>query len=131
MEQLEGAHRVAAFLRKYGVQFEGEFATLGGYVIVDIGMRMLTARELFRAQGFAGAYIIDRAWVIDPQTGELKEIPLTKEEQIRMCGNSVSPPVARALVAANSPDMCIYRLSEQKKIAKQFPVASARQIAAK
>jgi DNA (cytosine-5)-methyltransferase 1 len=30
------------------------------YVIVDIGMRMLTPRELFNAQGFPADYIIDR-----------------------------------------------------------------------
>jgi DNA (cytosine-5)-methyltransferase 1 len=35
--------------------------TIGGeeYVIVDIGMRMLTPRELFNAQGFPPDYIID------------------------------------------------------------------------
>jgi len=27
--------------------------------------------------------------------------PLSKAAQVRMCGNSVSPPLARALVAAN------------------------------
>ena len=27
--------------------------------------------------------------------------PLTKSAQVRMCGNSVSPPVAAAIVAAN------------------------------
>lgn len=28
-------------------------------------------------------------------------VPLTKTAQVRMCGNSVSPPLARALVEAN------------------------------
>lgn len=107
--QLEGARRVAAFLRKYGVEFEGEFATVGGFVIVDIGMRMLTARELFRAQGFPESYVIDRAWVIDPKTGDLTDVILTKEQQIRMCGNSVCPPVAKAIIEANSPDLSIVR----------------------
>jgi DNA (cytosine-5)-methyltransferase 1 len=37
------------------VTIEGE-----EYVIVDIGMRMLTPRELFNAQGFPPDYIIDR-----------------------------------------------------------------------
>lgn len=27
--------------------------------------------------------------------------PVTKTDQIRLCGNSVSPPVARAILAAN------------------------------
>jgi DNA (cytosine-5)-methyltransferase 1 len=66
------------------------------YVIVDIGMRMLTARELFRAQGFRDSYIINRGR--DPQTGTL--IKLSKKAQVRMCGNSVSPPPAIALVRA-------------------------------
>ncbi|MDO5434475.1 DNA cytosine methyltransferase [Eubacterium sp.] len=30
------------------------------YRIVDIGMRMLTPRELFRAQGFPESYVIDQ-----------------------------------------------------------------------
>lgn len=61
------------------------------YVIVDIGMRMLTPRELYRAQGFPESYVID----------ETEDGPLTKADQTRMCGNSVCPPVAKALVEAN------------------------------
>ncbi|MEN3236890.1 hypothetical protein PUR29_25580 [Methylobacterium ajmalii] len=66
------------------------------YAIVDIGMRMLTPRERFSAQGFRPDYVIDR--------GELEDgtiIPLTLEQQGRMCGNSVVPALAEALVAAN------------------------------
>jgi DNA (cytosine-5)-methyltransferase 1 len=66
------------------------------YVIVDIGMRMLTARELFRAQGFPDTYIIDRGR--DPRSGKM--VKLSKKAQVRMCGNSVSPPPAAALVRA-------------------------------
>lgn len=62
------------------------------YAITDIGMRMLTPRELFRAQGFRDDYIIDP---------EFYGKPLTKTAQIRMCGNSVCPDVAEALVRAN------------------------------
>ena len=64
------------------------------YQIVDIGMRMLSPRELFRAQGFPDGYVIERGR--DPQTGA--EVKLTKTAQVRMCGNSVSPPPAEALV---------------------------------
>ena len=106
-QQIAGARRVAKFLRAYGVQFEGEFATIEGYVLVDIGMRMLTPRELFLAQGFSPAHVIDRAWVINPETAEVEKITLTKEQQIRMCGNSVCPDVAEVLVAANVPEMSI------------------------
>jgi DNA (cytosine-5)-methyltransferase 1 len=62
------------------------------YMVVDIGMRMLTPRELFRAQGFPSDYIIDL---------EFNGKPLTKTAQIRMCGNSVSPVMSEALAAAN------------------------------
>ena len=62
------------------------------YVITDIGMRMLTPRELFRAQGFEDCYIIDPVF-----NGK----KLTKTAQIRMCGNSVCPQVAEAVVRAN------------------------------
>lgn len=68
------------------------FAQGQPYEIVDIGLRMLTPRELFRAQGFPEGYIID--FVVDGKR-------LTKTAQIRLCGNSVCPPCARALVEAN------------------------------
>lgn len=67
------------------------------YAIVDIGMRMLSPRELYRAQGFDDNYIIEHG--VDPFTGVT--VPLTKTAQVRMCGNSVCPPMARALVMAN------------------------------
>ena len=62
------------------------------YQIADIGLRMLTPRELYRAQGFPESYVIERG-----AAGE----PITKTAQVRMCGNSVCPPLARAIVAAN------------------------------
>lgn len=62
------------------------------YVIVDITLRMLTARELFRAQGFPESYIIDRDY-----TG--KYYPISK--QVARCGNSVVPIMARFLAAEN------------------------------
>ncbi|ETR75058.1 DNA methyltransferase [Afipia sp. P52-10] len=62
------------------------------YVIADIGLRMLTPRELFRAQGFPESYVIDRK----PDGS-----PISKTEQVSKCGNSVSPPMAAALVKAN------------------------------
>jgi len=67
---------------------------IGGepYAIVDIGMRMLTPSELFRAQGFSSSYVIDI---------EVNGKPITKRDQVRMVGNSVSPPNAEALIVAN------------------------------
>lgn len=69
------------------------------YVITDIGMRMLTPRELFRAQGFPDTYLID-APVHAALPGLDAGLRLSKEAQVRMCGNSVSPYAAAALVAA-------------------------------
>jgi DNA (cytosine-5)-methyltransferase 1 len=62
------------------------------YQIVDIGLRMLSPRELYRAQGFTDGYIIDPIF---------KGKKLSKTAQVRMCGNSVSPYPAAALVRAN------------------------------
>jgi DNA (cytosine-5)-methyltransferase 1 len=67
------------------------------YVIADIGMRMLTPRELFRAQGFPNEYEIETG--IHPETGE--KVRLTKKAQTRLVGNSVVPHVAAALIQAN------------------------------
>lgn len=66
--------------------------TKSGAVIYDIAMRMLTPRELYSCQGFRPTYIIDRT---------ADGTPISKTEQVRMVGNSVCPPLARALVAAN------------------------------
>lgn len=79
---------------RYGlvsVEIDGET-----YVITDIGMRMLQPRELYRAQGFSDDYVID--YGLDEQ-GE--RMDFTKTAQVKMCGNSVSPPCAEALVRAN------------------------------
>ena len=70
------------------------------FQIIDIGMRMLTPRELFSAQGFPSTYVIDRG-----EDGR----PLTKSAQVARCGNSVPPPFAEALVRANCPEMCARR----------------------
>jgi DNA (cytosine-5)-methyltransferase 1 len=73
------------------------------YVIVDIGMRMLAPRELYRAQGFSDDYLIDP---------DFNGKPMTKTAQIRMCGNSVCPPMATALVMANLADAAAAAESE-------------------
>ena len=59
--------------------------------IVDIKMRMLKPRELYNAQGF------DRDYVINPMYNGK---PLSETDQKMMCGNSVSPDPAEALVKA-------------------------------
>ncbi|MGN6103986.1 MAG: DNA cytosine methyltransferase [Kofleriaceae bacterium] len=68
--------------------------TIGGeeYVVADIGMRMLTPRELYLAQGFDSDYVIE----CPGPTGK----PLTKTAQIRMVGNSVPPVMAEVIARA-------------------------------
>lgn len=101
--QAARAREVAAFMRAHGFWDEREFVTLeiGGhtFVIVDIGMRMLTPRELFNAQGFPGGYQIDGVRV--SENGKETWIAFPKSVQVSCVGNSVSPPVAEALVGAN------------------------------
>lgn len=95
---------VYAFLAKYfgtaiGQEIDGPLHTITGkdrfglvtvtidgqlFAIADIGMRMLSPRELARAQGFPDSYIL---------TG-------TKTSQVHKIGNSVSPPIAAAIVRA-------------------------------
>ncbi|MEI7027138.1 DNA cytosine methyltransferase [Paenibacillus sp. y28] len=74
------------------------------YVIVDIGMRMLTPRELYRAQGFPESYIINLVF-----NGK----PFTQAEQVAKCGNSVAPVIPAALVRANLPEHCIPKYTDR------------------
>lgn len=76
------------------------------YIIVDITLRMLTAKELFKAQGFPTDYIIDR---------DCNNKPYPVAKQVARCGNSVCPQVAKVLVEAN----CSYL-----KIGDRMPNAS-------
>jgi DNA (cytosine-5)-methyltransferase 1 len=70
---------------------------------------MLRPRENFRAQSFPESYIIDE--IPDPallfKDGRqvanpliVPRIPLTATAQVRMCGNSVTPVQAEALIRA-------------------------------
>jgi DNA (cytosine-5)-methyltransferase 1 len=99
-DQADRAREVADFMRSHGFWDDREFVTLDiagdTYVIVDIGMRMLTPRELYNAQGFPSDYKID---------ADKDGNPFTKSVQVSCVGNSVSPPVAAALVAANCGEL--------------------------
>ena len=55
------------------------------YQIADIGLRMLAPAELALAQGFASAY----------------KLVGSKKSQVAKIGNSVCPPIAKALVTSN------------------------------
>jgi DNA (cytosine-5)-methyltransferase 1 len=111
-ENLEKGLRVAAFLAKYYGTEIGQSVTqplhtvttkdrfglvtlsFAGetYAIVDIGMRMLAPHELAAAQGFPLSYNI-----CPVHNGK----PMTKTAQTRMIGNSVCPPVVKAIIEAN------------------------------
>ncbi|MBX5021198.1 DNA cytosine methyltransferase [Rhizobium lentis] len=103
-DQHERAREVAAFLRSHGFWDEREFVTLtigdAEFVIIDIGMRMLTPRELYSAQGFPADYKIE---------ADADGRPFPKNVQVSCVGNSVSPPVAAAIVAANCQHLAEYR----------------------
>lgn len=67
------------------------------YYISDIGLRMLTPRELYLANGFPPDYVIDH---------DYRGHKYGKSKQVARCGNAVPPPFATALVRANLPEYC-------------------------
>ena len=81
--------------------------------MADIGLRMLTPRELYRANGFPDDYKIDRDY-----TG--KEYGKTK--QVARCGNAVPPPFATALVRANLPEWCGEEITTMAQLEKAVAV---------
>jgi DNA (cytosine-5)-methyltransferase 1 len=83
------AREIVRFLKEYaGWETEDEFIRVGPFVVVDISMRMLAVRELARAQGFTDEY-------------DLCEDILSETAQRHKIGNSVCPPMAKALIYAN------------------------------
>lgn len=117
-EHAERARQCAALLHEYLPEHFTQPADMvlmqhagQWWVLVDITLRMLKPRELYRAQGFPNDYqfeeIPDPALLFadgqqttaDPLS--LPRIPLSTTAQVRMCGNSVCPPVAEALARAN------------------------------
>ena len=65
------------------------------FYIADIGLRMLSPRELYNAMGFPSDYIIDRDYMGNPYP---------KNDQVARCGNAVCPPMAAAVARANFPE---------------------------
>lgn len=118
------ARQVADFLRAHDAWDGGEFVTLlidgDEFVVVDIGLRMLTPRELFNAQGFPADYVIEGVW--DEGTGwemlghnggpTFRAFP--KHTQVSCCGNSVCPPLAEALVRANCAHLAVETAAEKE-----------------
>ncbi|KAA0686030.1 C-5 cytosine-specific DNA methylase, partial [Neorhizobium sp. P12A] len=110
-DQEDRARRVADFMRSHGFWDDREFVTLiiGGetFIVVDIGMRMLMPRELYGAQGFPPEYIIDGVYAQPAGGGDAVWVPFSKSVQVSCVGNSVSPPVACALVWANCSHLAL------------------------
>jgi DNA (cytosine-5)-methyltransferase 1 len=107
-EQMEGARRCAAFMHEHlpeHFKVPAEMVMVGGYVLVDITLRMLQPPELKAAQGFDKDYIIDRGLFVDPVTGAEEWRDINKTDQVRLIGNSVCPDEAEALVGANAADI--------------------------
>jgi DNA (cytosine-5)-methyltransferase 1 len=124
---LDRAYMVARFLFEHGVWHDpNELVTIGdGLIVWDIGMRMLTPRELARAQGFPDSYILAA-----PYKGKT----LTETDQRHKIGNSVSPWPMAEIVYAN----CVTALAmpdvKRRRRAKVptwpgFPVEAPRQSA--
>lgn len=90
------------------------FQITGGlYFMADIGLRMLTPRELYLANGFPDDYIIDRDY-----TGK----EYGKAKQVARCGNAVPPPFATALVRANLPEWCGQTITTMEELEKAVAV---------
>lgn len=77
------------------------------YFISDIGLRMLTPRELYNAMGFPQDYIIDK---------DIQGRPISRKDQVARCGNAVCPPMAAAVVRANCPELCPGEINTMEKL---------------
>lgn len=119
---LERAELTAAFLVKYygsergqhqaadvplgTATTKGQFAVItvtiesATFILVDIGMRMLTPRELANAQGLPADYVLDPECHYITAGGNRKFGRLPKSYQIDKIGNSVCPAMSKALVGA-------------------------------
>lgn len=100
--------QVRAFLRQYCPSLKNaeypELVTINGELmeVVDIGLRMLTPRELANAQGFRKDYILDPLYTSVNKRGKTVTKRLSGSAQVRMIGNSVSPPPAAAVIWENN-----------------------------
>lgn len=83
------------------------------YFISDIGLRMLTPRELYNAMGFPADYIIDHDYLGNAYG---------KTKQVARCGNAVCPPMAEAVVRANLPEWCGEKISTMRKFKRMVTV---------
>lgn len=98
---------IREFLWEYCPSLQGadcpELVMIHGVMmeVVDIGLRMLKPRELANAQGFPRDYILAPLYTKVNKRGKTVTKPLSGSAQVRMIGNSVSPPPAIAVIRAN------------------------------
>ena len=83
------------------------------WFMTDIGLRMLSPRELYRANGFPEDYKIERDY-----TGKA----YGKAKQVARCGNAVPPPFATALVRANFPEWCDRKITTMAELEEAVAV---------
>lgn len=83
------------------------------YYISDIGLRMLTPRELYNAMGFLPDYCIDF---------DVNGKPYSKADKVARAGNAVCPAVSEALVRANFPERCIKPLQTMAELERTVAV---------
>ncbi len=108
-------HKIRELLNKYCGYHLAEDELLlirigdAWYFISDIGLRMLTPRELYNAMGFPADYIIERDYLGNAYG---------KTKQVARCGNAVCPTMAAAVVRANLPEWCDLEITTMAQLGK-------------
>lgn len=89
--------------------------SIGGhwYYIADIGLRMLSPRELYNAMGFPEDYKIETDYLGNPYP---------KTEQVARCGNAVCPPMAAAVVRANWQEVAVWDIATMAELERRVAV---------
>lgn len=112
-------HKIRELLNKYCGYHLAEDELLlirigdAWYFISDIGLRMLTPRELYNAMGFPVDYIIDRDYLGNAYG---------KTKQVARCGNAVCPTMAAAVVRSNLPEWCDLEITTMAQLGKLVAV---------
>lgn len=83
------------------------------YFIADIGLRMLSPRELYNAMGFPPDYVIDVDYLGNPYP---------KTEQVARCGNAVCPQMAAAVVRANWSEVAVWDITTMAELERRVAV---------
>ncbi|MDB5358879.1 MAG: hypothetical protein JWO51_176 [Rhodospirillales bacterium] len=121
--QLARARQVAEFLRGHGVWNGGEYVVVGSYIVIDIGMRMLTPLEAAAAHELVLPAEIEvrkrdhKGNVVSFPDGKPMMIkrPLTKTEAMRLVGNSVPARMAKLMAECNAVHTLAGRIQHKPK----------------